>query len=135
LDERNAILKAAETEWIDYERAAEIVNSLHAESCSDGDDDDDDDDAAAAERSEPDDILAGAPPELPPPPEPIPIDCTLQECDQAVRTLHRLSTKSVTSFTTTAHGPEVIEAVREFMGSMASHLKQSEAQPASEAAA
>ena len=122
LDEINAILKAAETEWVDLERAGEILNLLHAERRGDHDDAAERDEAAA-ERTEADDILDGPPPGVPPAPDPTPIDLTLRSFDEAVRILFRLHTKPLDSFAATTHGPEVISTVHEFMGRWRSFLK------------
>jgi hypothetical protein len=121
LDEINAIFKAAETEWVDAERAYEIINLLHAERHEEEEQEDDDEEQerALAARTETDDIFAGPPPELPPTPETTPIDPTLQSFDQAVGTMFRLHTKPLRSFLATAHDLKVINTVREFMGEVA----------------
>ena len=120
-DEINAILKAAETEWVDYERATEILNLLHAEQL---DDTPEPQHAAEAARTEADDIIDGPPPELPPAPDPAPVDLTLQSFDEAVATLHRLNTKLRASFDDTTHGLEVINTVHKFMGEVADRLEK-----------
>jgi menaquinone-dependent protoporphyrinogen IX oxidase len=129
LDEINAILKVAETEWVDADRVYDIVNLLHEERLRDTDEEleraeNDEADTEAAARSEVDDILDGPSPELPPAPEPTPIDFTLQSFDQAVETLSRLHTKPLNSFVATTHDLEVIDTVAEFMVEVAGHLKK-----------
>jgi hypothetical protein len=110
LDEKAAILKVAETEWVDLERAEEIINSIHFERLRPGDTPEEVADreqraeqmqreqdarhrAVEAERPEIDDILDGPPPDLPGGSKPAPTDLTLKEFDQAIATLLRLNTR------------------------------------------
>ena len=119
-----AILKTAETEWVNAERARAIATSLlppppppktfkeieaelaaHAAK------------RAAAERaarSEIDDILDGPPPELPPAPAPTD-DVILPPFDLAVATLATLHTKPLSGFVATTHRLDKIKAVIAFL--------------------
>ncbi len=140
LDEKAAILKVAETEWVDLERAEEIINSIHFERLRPGDTPEEIADreqraeqmqreqaarhhAVEAERSEIDDILDGPPPELPGGGEPAPTDLTLKEFDEAISTLLRLNTKPLSSFAGTAHDVGKLNTVALFMREVASHLR------------
>jgi hypothetical protein len=132
LDEIDAIFKAAETEWVDLERADEIGELLRAERMGDTEEEleREEEPVAAAAHSETEDILAGPPPDLSPAPEPAPINIPLQEFDEAVGTLFRLNTKPRHSFASTTHGLKVFNTVAEFMGVVADQLKRSEGQAA-----
>ena len=123
-----AILKAAETEWINERRAREIATSLlpppppppppksfkeieaewaarEAERAK----------AEQAMQSEIDDILGGPPPELPPAPEATIHDVILPPFNSAVTTLAQPQTKPLSSFVATTHPPGKISAVIVFL--------------------
>jgi Protein of unknown function (DUF3102) len=133
-DEIEAILKVAETEWVDLERANQIIDSIHKKRLSETTEEraerphdtaeerakelqelNDRAAAAAAERSEIDDILDGPSPVLPSPAEPKPVTVELKAFDEAVSTLLRLYTKPMHSFLGTTHDQKALSAVAEFM--------------------
>jgi hypothetical protein len=134
-----AILKAAETEWINAERAREIAMSLlppPPEPEPTGEIETElaarEAERAAAERaaqSEIDDILDGPPPELPPAPETTDHDVILPPFDSAVATLAQLQTKPLTSFRATAHRLDKIKAVITFLQQVADAIENDAASP------
>ena len=71
-DEIEAVLRAAETEWVDYERAAEIMNSLRWRDTTTEEARAEEERQAEEAQSEAEETLTGPPPELPPAPEPEP---------------------------------------------------------------
>ena len=125
-EEIEAIFKVAETEWVDYDRAFDIANSLNEELTDDSDDEAAEEareQAAEAARTEAEEILAGPPPELQPAPEPTPINRPLQEFDAAVAALHLLQTKPRATFAATTHDLKVINAVQKFLRLVAEQLE------------
>jgi DUF3102 family protein len=120
-----AILKAAETEWINEDRADEIARSLQPpeppktieEEIA----------AETAAQSEIDDILEGPPPELPPAPEATVHDVILPPFDQAVTTLAQLQTKPLASFAASTHQPHNIRAVIVFLQEVADEIERQKA--------
>jgi hypothetical protein len=143
LDEIEAILKAAETKWVDHERAVDIVAAIHRERGGIDEEraDEERERAIAEERareeavaSEIDDILDGPPPELPPPPELTPEatvhDFTVASFDQAVETLSRLQTKALSSFVATTHPPDKIKMVADFLRAVADTVQKKTEQTA-----
>jgi hypothetical protein len=125
-----AILTAAETEWINAERAREIAKSLLPPPPAEPVDEIEEikaelaarEERRAAERAaqaEIDDILDGPPPELPPAPEPVADDFTLKSFNEAVATLFRLHTKPLNSFTAAAHAPAILNTIARFMTEVA----------------
>ena len=105
-----AILKVAETEWVNAERAYAIAQSLvppveeekpsEEESLSD---------------QEIADILDGPPPEVPPAPPPSPPDVILPPFVAALATLDRLKTKSSTNFVGNPYTPDQIDDIIAFL--------------------
>jgi hypothetical protein len=121
-----AILKAAETEWINADRAEAIAVSLQpppsptkteeAEAARE--------EAEKTEQKEIDAILDGVPPELPPAPEVTAPNVTLPPFDQAVGTLAQLQTKPLANFGATTHEPDQIRAVSEFLRAVADAIEK-----------
>jgi hypothetical protein len=125
-----AILKAAETDWVNVERAREIAASLQPKPKPHEPLDDEirTEMAAAAEMEvEIDDILAGPPPELPPAPDAIIYDVILPPFDQALATLAHLQTKPLASFVATTHEPDRIRAVIIFLQEVAAAIEKRKA--------
>jgi len=120
-----AILKAAETEWINVDRANEIATSLQLpeppktieEEIA----------AETAAQSEIDDILEGPPPELPPAPEATVYDVIVPPFDQAVETLVQLQTKPLANFAASTHQPHNIRAVTVFLQEVADAIERRKA--------
>lgn len=122
-----AVLAAAENEWVDSDRAREIARSLSppkdegkaaeaaaaaaeavAEAAAAAK-------AAAAENeAEAESILDGPPPELPPTPDAA-HDVILPPFDQALKTLGSLITKPLDRFVATSHAPSSIRATGDFL--------------------
>ena len=135
LDEIEIILKAAETEWVDYDRAYEIINEIHEERRREPPPDDKEHKSAEAQamerlhdrvtegratQDEAEAILDGSPPEVPPAePSPSPgavvTNFALASFDEAVGTLLRLRTKALSNFNVSKHSPVELEAVIEFL--------------------
>lgn len=114
-----AILKAAESEWINAERAFEIADALRPkpkwEPLKSLDEIDAEMAAVAKADADVDDILEGPPPELPSAPEVTVEDVILPAFDRAVATLAQLQTKPLASFVGTTHAPDQIRAVSHFL--------------------
>ncbi|MBR0778742.1 DUF3102 domain-containing protein [Bradyrhizobium diazoefficiens] len=120
-----AILKAAESDWVNVERAHEIAASLQPKPKPlETPDEVRAEMAAAAMEAEIDDILAGAPPELPPASEAISRDVILPPFDQALATLARLQTKPLASFVPTTHELDRIRAVIVFLQEVADAIEK-----------
>ena len=125
------ILKAAETEWVNVDRAFEIARSLQPVPPIE----EIEAEIAGAEKtaaqSEIDDILDGPPPELPPAPEATVHDVILPPFDQAVGTLAQLQTKPLASFAASTHQPHKIRAVIVFLQEVADEIerRKADAQP------
>ena len=120
-----AILKAAETRWINVDEAEAIAKSLQPEPFVEAIE------AvkaemAAAEKAEIDEIF-DSPPELPPATENTVHDVILPPFDQAVGVLTHLQTKPLTSFVATTHGLNKIRAVSVFLQEVADAIKQQKA--------
>jgi Protein of unknown function (DUF3102) len=122
-----AILKAAETEWVNTERAFEIARSLQPPEPPIEDREAEWIAAEEAERSEIDDILEGPPPDLPPAPEATVRDVILPPFDQAVGTLAQLQTKPLASFIATTYEPDRIRAVIIFLQEVADAIEKRKA--------
>jgi hypothetical protein len=124
-----AILKAAETDWVNVERAREIAASLQPKPkpLKTLDEIRTEMAAAAEMEVEIDDILAGPPPELPPTPEAIIHDVILPPFDQALATLEHLQTKPLASFVATKHEPDGIRAVSIFLQEVADAIEKRKA--------
>ena len=123
-----AILKAAETEWINADRAREIAASLQPKPkpLKTLDEIRTEMAAAAEMEAEIDDILAGSP-ELPPAPEAIIHDVILPPFDQALATLAHLQTKPLASFVATTHEPDRIRALIIFLQEVADAIEKRKA--------
>jgi Protein of unknown function (DUF3102) len=122
-----AILKAAETEWINADRADQIATSLQPPEPSEPPIEETEAEwtaAEEAERSEIDDILEGPPPDLPPAPEATVRDVILPPFDQAVGTLAQLQTKPLVSFVATTHEPDKIRTIINFLKAVADAIEQ-----------
>jgi hypothetical protein len=122
-----AILKTAETEWVNEDRAFKIALTLQPPMPPV---DDVETETATAEQtvqSEIDDILEGPPPELPPAPEATVHDVILPPFDQAVATLAQLQTKPLASFVATTHEPDRIRTVINFLKEVADAIEQRKA--------
>ena len=115
-----AILKAAETEWINADRADDIARSLLPPEPPETTEEETEEES----QSEIDDILDGPPPELPPSPEATAHDVILPPFDQAVSTLAQLQTKPLTSFVATTHEPDRIRAVSIFLQEVADEIER-----------
>jgi hypothetical protein len=121
-----AILKEAETDWVNPARAYDIAASLRPPPEID-DDDDEDDRASEAEqraleeeqRRKIEDILDSPPPELPPPPPLVVINAALQQFDKAVAMLAQVYTKSLADFASTEHSPDRIRSLGDFLVAVA----------------
>ena len=130
-----AILKAAETRWINADEARAIAKALQppkpdraieeivagpaseaikAERAA----------AEQAARAEIDDIIDGSPPELSPASEPAVRDVILPPFDQAVATLAQLQTKPLGSFVATTHKPDKIRAISIFLQEVADAIER-----------
>ena len=130
LDEIEIILKAAETEWVDYDRAFEITEAIHEERRREPPPNDKEHESAEAQamervlarvtegraaEDEAEAILDGPPPDLGPAPAPTVTDFTLQSFDEAVEALSRLQTKPLSSFIATKHSPDQLMVVNKFL--------------------
>jgi hypothetical protein len=124
------VLAAAETEWISAERAREIahpkpppptVAEIEAEWEKNAGEIEAEE---AEEQAEVDSILDGRPPELPAAPEVTVHDPILPPFDQAIKTLLFLRTKPLDSFADTAHSPDDIRAISDFLHSVADTIQQ-----------
>jgi hypothetical protein len=129
-----AIFKAAETEWINGDRAEEIAVSLRPPRPTLTEAALEEIEAAREEaektaQEEIDGILGGPPPELPPAPEVTVHDVTLPPFDQAVKMLAQLQTKPLASFATTTHEPDRIRAVSSFLQEVADAIEKKIATP------
>lgn len=122
-----AILRAAETEWVNEVRAEEIATSLQPPEPSIDEIEAEWTAAEEAKQSEIDDILDGPPPELPPAPEATVHDVILPPFDQAVGTLAQLQTKPLVSFVATTHDPDRIRAVIMFLQEVADAIEKQKA--------
>ena len=118
-----AILKAAETRWINVDEAEAIAESLQPEPFVEAIKAE----MPAAEKVEINDILDGPSPDLPPEPELTARDVILLPFDQAVGTLANLQTKPLGSFVATTHGLNKIRAVSVFLQEVADVIKQQKA--------
>ena len=129
-----AILAAAETEWVDDQRAYDIAYSVLPD--PDPEPEKAEEDPAWGERqrehderqraqeerqreeaAENDAILDGPPPELPPAPKPAAADVVLPQFDKAMAMLAAVQTKPLASFIGTAHAPDRIAGVAAFLQS------------------
>jgi hypothetical protein len=122
-----AILEAAETEWINLNRAEEIATSLQPPEPSIEEIEAEMAGAQETEQSEIDDILEGPPPELPPAPEATVHDVIVPPFDQAVGTLAQLQTKPLVSFVASTHQPRKIRAVIAFLQEVADAIERGKA--------
>jgi hypothetical protein len=123
----NAILREAQTKWVNADRVREIAEALkpkpepaleELEAARAA--------ATAAEQDEIHAILDGPPPELPPAPEAIVRDVILPSFDQAIKTLANLQTKSLGKFAGTAHGAHHIRAIADFLRGVANVIDRQE---------
>jgi hypothetical protein len=125
-----AILSAAETEWITAERAREIaypkpppptIAEIEAEQGKTADEAEAEE---VEEQAEVDSILDGPPPELPAAPEATVHNPILPSFDQTIKTLAFLQTKLLDSFADTAHSPDDIRAIGDFLHRVADTIQQ-----------
>jgi hypothetical protein len=122
-----AILKAAETEWINLDRAVEIATSLQPLEPPIEESDAEMAGAEETAQSEIDDILEGPPPDLPPAPEATVHDVILLPFDQALATLAHLQTKPLTSFAASTHQLHKIKSVISFLQEVADAIERRKA--------
>jgi hypothetical protein len=136
----DAILKIAETEWVDEECCAAKLNEYEWEETlrrwrEEAQAERHGDYAAQMarrreehlrEQAEIDDILDGPPPGLTPPPLVV-TDVLLPPFDAAVASLAKLYTKSPAKFVGTTHTPERLQAIAEFLQAVARQLRSTDA--------
>jgi hypothetical protein len=121
-DEIKAIFKVAKTEWIDQERACEIIESIHARRRGTEPRAEVEEQQCAVDEAEA--ILDGPPPELPPPEEGTPVDPNLQLFDATVEALAKLYTKPIATFATTKHDPKRLRDIAGFLEMVGKAVEQ-----------
>ena len=123
------ILKAAETEWINDDRAYEIALSLQPPPPPQPPMPRPKEKAEAVDQGEIDDILDGPPPELPPAPEATPRDVHLEAFDHDMASLAQLQTKPLSTFVATTQ-PHRLRAIITFLQEVADAIeRRATAQP------
>jgi hypothetical protein len=117
-----AILKAAETEWVNADRACDIARRARPP------DIEKQEEKQRAERralaAEAAAIPDGPPPELPPPEEAAAPDVALQQFDRAVTMLAQVYTKPLATFAATTHEPSRIDAVVDFLRAVVERTRE-----------
>lgn len=117
-----AILTAAETNWVSERRAWDIAISMRPKPEPEERADWEDAELAPEpdkEMAEVEAILDGPPPALPAPPEATVHDVIVPPFDQAIKTLGVLKTKPLDKFAGTTHTTYAIRGIRDFLDEVA----------------